>query len=86
MGMTLDSKCGVFRAPIEKMKGIAKLATQILYIVAANKRSANVKARASLAGRVQFLHLAIPVAKFFLRELHDVVSSAKALTGTARIT
>jgi hypothetical protein len=86
LGMTLDFKCGVFRAPIEKLKGIAKLSTQLLCRAAANKRWVSVKALASLAGRAQFLHLAIPVAKFFLRELHDVVSSAKSWTGTVRLT
>ncbi len=84
--MTLDFKRGVFRAPIEKLKGIAKLATQLLCRAAANTRWISVKAFASLAGRAQFLHLAIPVAKIFLRELHDVVSSAKAWTCTVRIT
>ena len=78
MGMTLDFKCGVFRTPIEKLKGIAKLATHLLCRAVANKRWVSVKALASLAGRAQFLHLAIPVANFFLRELHDVVSSAKS--------
>ncbi len=86
MGMiALDFKCGVFRAPIEKLKKVAKLATQLLCIAFANKRWASVKAMASLAERAQFLHLAIPMAKFFLRELHDVVSSAKSWTGTVRL-
>jgi hypothetical protein len=30
--------------------------------------------------------LAIPVARFFLRELHDVVKSAKCSSGTVRVT
>ena len=85
-GMTLDFKCGIFRAPIEKLKGIAKLATQLLCRVAANKRWVSVKVLASLARRAQLLHLAIPVAKLFLRELHNVVSSAKSWTGTVRLT
>jgi hypothetical protein len=62
MGMTLDFKCGVYRAPIEKLKGIAKLATQLLWRATANKRWVSVKALSSLAGRAHFLHLAIPVA------------------------
>jgi hypothetical protein len=45
-----------------------------------------VKALASLAGKAQFLHLAIPVAWIFLRELHDVVSSAKSWSGTVKVT
>ena len=86
VGMTLDVKCGVFRSPIEKLKGIAKLVIHLLYIAVANKMWVNVKTMASLAGRARFLHLAIPVAKFFLRELHDIVSSAKFWTGIVRLT
>jgi hypothetical protein len=37
MGMTFNFPCGVFLVPIEKLKGIAKLATQLLCIVSANK-------------------------------------------------
>jgi len=78
MGMTLDFKCGVFRAPIKNFNGITKLATQLLCRAFADKRWVSVKVLTSLAGRAQFLHLAIPVAKFFLREFHDVVSSVKS--------
>ena len=39
----------------------------------------------SLVGKAQFLHLAIPVARFYLRELHDVVKSAAAWTCTVRV-
>jgi hypothetical protein len=38
MGMTLDFQCEVFRALTEKLKGIAKLATQLLYNADENKR------------------------------------------------
>jgi hypothetical protein len=82
--MTLDFKCRVFCALIEKLKGIAKLATQLLCRAAANKRWVSVKAFASLAGRAQFLHLAILVAEFFIQEPNDVVSSAKSWAGTVR--
>jgi hypothetical protein len=44
-----------------------------------------VKALALLAGKAQFLHLAIPVARFYLRELHDIVASAESWSGTVRI-
>jgi hypothetical protein len=37
-GMTVAFQCGVFRAPIEELKGIAKLAAQLLCREAANKR------------------------------------------------
>ena len=44
------------------------------------------KALASSAGKAHFLHPAIPVARFLLRELHDVVKSAKSWSGTVKVT
>ena len=86
LGMVLDYELGEFRAPTVKLKGIASLAKSLLCKAAANKRWVSVKALASLARKAQFLHMAIPVARFFLRELHDVVASAKTWSGTIRLT
>ncbi len=60
-----------------KLKQIALLAKTLLCRATAHKRWVSVKTLASLAGKAQFLHLTIPVARFFLRELHDVVNDAK---------
>ncbi len=86
LDMVLDYEYGEFRAPTIKLKSIASLAKSMLCKATANKRWVSVKALASLAGKAQFLHLAIPVARFFLRELHDVVASAKTWSGTVRLT
>ena len=64
LGMILDFDKGVFRAPIAKLKSIAVLAKTLLCRAASHKRWVNVKSLASLAGKAQFLHLAIPVARF----------------------
>ncbi len=77
MGMIIDLKEGQFVAPTAKMKQIAVLAKTLLCRAAAHKRWVSEKTLASLAGKAQFLLLAIPVARFFLRELHDVVNAAK---------
>ncbi len=74
--MTLDFERGLFVAPKPKLDSIAALAKQLLVKVAHNKRWVQVKALASLTGKAQFLHLAIPVARFYLRELHNTVKSA----------
>ncbi len=86
LGMTLDFEKGKFRAPTVKLKSIAVLAKSLLYRAASHKRWASVKALASLAGKAQFLHLPILVARFFLRELHDVVKTAKNWSGTVKVT
>ncbi len=38
-----------------------------------------------LAGKAQFLHFAIPVARFYLRKLHDIVKAVTSLAGTVRV-
>ena len=69
-------KVGQFVAPMAKLKQIAVLAKTLLCRAATHPRWVSVTTLASLAGKVQFLHLVIPVARFFLRELHGVVKSA----------
>ena len=86
LGMILDFEKGEFRAPTAKLKSIVVLAKTLLCRVASHKRWVSVKTLACLAGKSQFLHLAIPVAKFFLRELHDVVKTAKSWSGTVKVT
>jgi hypothetical protein len=86
MGMIIDMRVEQFVAPTTKPKQIAVLAKTLLCRAAAHKRWVSVKTLASLAGKAQFLHLAIPVARFFLREMHDVVKFAKCWSGTVRVT
>ncbi len=69
-----------------KMKSIAVLAKGLLCKATSHNRWVSVKALASLAGKAMFLHLAIPVAKFFLRILHDVVKSAMSWSDTVKVT
>ena len=67
LGMEMDFEHGVFRAPVKKLKDISVLAKNILCTAAANNRWAPVKALTSLARKEKFLHLTIPVARFYLR-------------------
>jgi hypothetical protein len=83
--MEMDFEEGVFRAPVKKLRDISVFAKSLLCTASANKRWIPVKALASLARNAQFLHLAIPMARFYLRELYDVVSSAASWSGTVRI-
>ena len=78
LGMGMDFEEGVFRAPVKKLRDFSVLAKNLLCTGASNKRWVLIKSLASLAKKAQFQHIAIPVAKFYLRELHDVVSSAES--------
>ena len=84
--MILDFEKGEFQAPTVKLKHIATLAKGLPCRAASHKRRMRVKTFASLAGKAHFLHMAIPLARFFLRELHDVVRSAKSWSETVKVT
>ena len=86
LGLTIDFVQGVFRAPEKKLNAIAKLAKAIIYSADAKRRWVKVKALASLAGKAQFLYLAIPPARFYLRELHDVVGTRRSWSGEVKMT
>jgi hypothetical protein len=85
LGMIMGFDRGIFRAPIAKLNSITVLAKNLLCGAASHKRWVSVKSLASLAGKAQFLHLAIPVARFFLRELHNAVKMAKIWSGTVKV-
>ena len=84
LGMTSDFEEREFRAPTEKLKDNASLSKGLICRATSHKRWVSVKALASLAGKAQFLHLAILVAGFFLGELHDFVKSEKSWSGTVK--
>ena len=66
LGMEIDFKKGVFRAPAKKFKYISVFAKSISSKADANKRWVQVKSLASIAKKAQFLHLAILVARLNL--------------------
>lgn len=75
LGLEIDTLKGEFRAPQAKLESISQLARTIQGRAARNQRWVPAKLLASLAGKAQFLYLAIPAARFFLREVHNVIST-----------
>ena len=86
LGLVLDLQKAEFRAPATKLQQIAALAKTLLYKASANKRWLPAKTLAQLAGKAQFLYLAIPAARFYLRELHNVVSSKTTWSASVKMT
>ena len=86
LGLEIDFVQGVFRAPQQKLAKISILAKQLLCTAASSQRWIRAKALAALAGMAQFLYLAIPAARFFLRELHDVVDTRKSWSHSVKMT
>ena len=86
LGLDIDFQRCEFRAPKDKLAKISSQAHDLLCRAARNKRSVPVKELAQLAGRAQFLYLAIPAARFYLRELHDVMSTKTSWSGHVKVT
>ena len=78
----MDFEKREFLAPTAKLQNIGVLAKTLICKPTAHKRWVNVKSLACLAGKAQFLHLAILVARFFIREIQDVVKNAKTWSRT----
>ncbi len=66
LGMEMNFEKDIFRAPVKKLRDISMFSKNLLCTAAKNERWVQVKALASLARNAQFLHLAIPVARFYL--------------------
>eukprot|EP00873_Tetraselmis_striata_P015939 jgi/Tetstr1/436203/TSEL_025048.t1 len=66
---------GYFYAPADKLQRLVRQAKQQLQRAARDARWLPVRELQPLVGRAQYLYLAIPAARFYLRELHDVMGS-----------
>ena len=86
LGLDIDFKTCLFKAPVGKLAKISAAARDLLCRSAENKRCVPVRKLAKLAGQAQFLYLAIPAARFYLRELHNVMSTKDSWAGYVRVT
>eukprot|EP00873_Tetraselmis_striata_P021815 jgi/Tetstr1/442079/TSEL_003162.t1 len=74
LGVDIESASGMFYAPTDKLNRLSRRATRLIGRATRNARwLPPVRELQSLAGQAQYLFLAIPAARFFLRELHSVV-------------
>eukprot|EP00873_Tetraselmis_striata_P013848 jgi/Tetstr1/434112/TSEL_023256.t1 len=75
LGVDIDTATGYVYAPVEKLQRLVRQAKQLLQRAARDARWLPGRELQSLAGRAKYLFLAITAARFYLRELHDVVGS-----------
>eukprot|EP00873_Tetraselmis_striata_P043005 jgi/Tetstr1/463269/TSEL_008194.t1 len=73
MGVDLDSTSGMFYAPAYKLNRLSRQATLLIGRATRNASWLPGRELQSLAEQAQLLFLAIPAARFFMRELHSVV-------------
>jgi hypothetical protein len=75
LGLQIDTTTSDFRAHASKLQAIATLSRNLLQRSARDARWLPARQLAVLAGKVQYLYLAIPAARFYLREVHDVFAT-----------
>eukprot|EP00873_Tetraselmis_striata_P026254 jgi/Tetstr1/446518/TSEL_034044.t1 len=86
LGLDLDLVTMQFRAPAAKLRRLSNMARDLLCIAARRRRHAPAKLLASLAGQGQFLYLAMPPARFYLREAHTVLGRCSSPSGKVVLT
>jgi hypothetical protein len=77
---------GMFRAPPAKLQQLAQHASSVLGRAASNARWLPTRQLAAFAGKAEFLYLAIAPARFFLRELHNVLATRTGWGERVRLT
>ena len=75
LGLDVDTEAGLFRVPPEKLKRLMQQAKAIRAMAAREARLVPVRLLAGFVGYAQSVYLACPAARFYLRSLHDVMST-----------
>jgi hypothetical protein len=75
LGLMIDFLSIEFRAPVDKLQALSKHASALLGRAATTARWLSATQLAAFAGKAQFLYLAILPSRFFLRDLHSVLST-----------
>eukprot|EP00873_Tetraselmis_striata_P020345 jgi/Tetstr1/440609/TSEL_028920.t1 len=87
LGLEIDtSGSPTLRAPAEKLASIARAAKRLIQRAKRDRRWLPARDLAALAGKCQFLYLAIAPARFYLRELHDVLKTRDSWSGRVKLT
>eukprot|EP00873_Tetraselmis_striata_P017338 jgi/Tetstr1/437602/TSEL_026269.t1 len=86
LGLEIDtSGSPTLRAPAEKLASIARAAKRLIQRAKRDRRWLPARELAALAGKCQFLYLAIALARFYLRELHDVLKTRDSWSGRVKL-
>ena len=86
VGLEIDLKRGYFIVPPEAMRTVQTQAKTLLKTAAKSSGRVPVRMLAKLTGKVASLDLAVPLARFRTRSLHDVVKSLSDWNSWVRLT
>ena len=86
LGLDVDAREGLFRVPPHKLLALMKQARALLGQAARSSRWLPARALAGFIGYAQSVELACPMARFYLRALHDSLATRTSWNGDARLT
>jgi hypothetical protein len=75
LGLHIETTTSTLRASPSKVQAIATLSRTLMQRYARDARWLPARQLVVLAGKVLYLYLTIPVARFYLRELHDFLAT-----------
>ncbi len=85
LGLEVDSRSGRFRLPASREAKLRKRARQLGCIADREQRRVAKRQLASFVGLAQSAMLAVPPARFYLRELHTVMAAQRSWEGNVRL-
>jgi hypothetical protein len=86
LGLEVDTKAGAFRLTESRRLKLKRLSCALGAGAAREHRWVKVRDLAGLVGLAQSAHLAIPPARFYLRELHNCIASRSSWEGRVKLT
>jgi hypothetical protein len=86
LGLEVDTRTDVFRLTAARAEKLKRLSRQLCCSAKREKRYVSARALASFTGLAQSAYLAVPPARFYLRELHDCLSMRQSWLGKVRLT
>ena len=86
LGLDVDTEAGLFRVPPSKLAKLMGQARDVIGLAAREARLVPVRLLAGFVGYAQSVYLACPSARFYLRELHDVMGTRTSWDARVRLT
>jgi hypothetical protein len=86
LGLEIDTVNGLFRVPEKRLLKIKALGKQIIQDAKRSARLIPARTLAKFVGLSQSVYLAVAPARFYLRELHNVIATKKTWGSRVRLT
>ena len=85
LGLDVDTESGLFKVPPVKLQKLMGQARDIIGLMSRERRLVPARLLAGFIGYAQSVQLACPVARFYLRSLHDALATRKGWDSRVRL-